>query len=331
MRWGEPNKVPPLTRSRGMFAASSLVVAVLATYASVAVLSLSAAAPFSIVGQLPGVHALVKGIGWSSPTVSGAVREARPASADDRCVRALWPTSASSTSANARQHDAAATVKHHEHDAKPLPLQLAVTGHTAPSVSAMFAESGTANEVPVGQSATHHADDQPGVRRPDRREPSRSPVPARGSRPRSFRSQGAQAPLAPWPCHRHSGVPRGRSTCRGRRRARSAASPGTSSSALPQGRARSSRSVALTSGTTVVDQTSADGTVLVPGRGVRTGSARASEPGRVRLGSATSDSTPPAAPQSVNPPQFIDSGNRRLVLGAGRPSLRARRRATRSR
>ncbi len=74
-----------------MFAASSLVVAVLATYASVAVLSLSAAAPFSIVGHLPGVHALVKGIGWSSQPTVDALGEARR-TRHESTAAARWPT-----------------------------------------------------------------------------------------------------------------------------------------------------------------------------------------------------------------------------------------------
>ena len=196
MRWGEPNKVPPLTRSRGMFAASSLVVAVLATYASVAVLSLSAAAPFSIVGHLPGVHALVQGIGWTQPTVEGL---------------GVKLTHTGSTTAAGALADVSfvhfgnirsttpQTFKITNPTSKPLPLRLAVTGNTAASVSATFAESGTVNySVPVGQYATITLTTIQAYAGPINANLEIS-VPGSGLAPKIVQISGAQAPLPPGP------------------------------------------------------------------------------------------------------------------------------------
>src|ERR1700685_625975 len=69
MRRGEPRKLPPLTRSRGMIAASLLVVAVVATYASLAMLSLSVSAPGFPSGLVGNVASDVGGVVWHSPTL----------------------------------------------------------------------------------------------------------------------------------------------------------------------------------------------------------------------------------------------------------------------
>src|SRR2546421_10886168 len=64
MRSGEPNKAPPLTRSRGMFAASLLVVAVLAAYASLAMLSLTGVTQLPFRGFADSVGSYVGHVGW---------------------------------------------------------------------------------------------------------------------------------------------------------------------------------------------------------------------------------------------------------------------------
>src|SRR6476659_3832960 len=77
MRWGDAKKAPPLTRSRGMFAASLLVVAVMATYASLAVISLTAGGPFSFPTSLPGsVYNGFKSavVSWQAPDVKHLVK-----------------------------------------------------------------------------------------------------------------------------------------------------------------------------------------------------------------------------------------------------------------
>src|SRR5690349_16774976 len=69
MRWGDAKKAPPLTRSRGMFAASLLVVAVMATYASLAVISLTAGGSLPIpTSLLPGSLSNSLAIHWNAPS-----------------------------------------------------------------------------------------------------------------------------------------------------------------------------------------------------------------------------------------------------------------------
>lgn len=71
MRWGEPRKLPPLTRSRGMFAASLLAVAVLAAYAGLAMLSLGVSSPLSVA--VSSVKGAVGNFTWHQPSVKDVV------------------------------------------------------------------------------------------------------------------------------------------------------------------------------------------------------------------------------------------------------------------
>src|SRR3954447_15360012 len=82
MRWGDAKKAPPLTRSRGMFAASLLVVAVMATYAGLAAISLSGGGSYTFLTRLPGKVAggLVSTVGWQAPPVKHYVKVQAPSS-----------------------------------------------------------------------------------------------------------------------------------------------------------------------------------------------------------------------------------------------------------
>ena len=216
MRWGEPNKVPPLTRSRGMFAASSLVVAVLATYASVAVLSLSAAAPFSIVGHLPGVHALVKGIGWDSqgrPSMPVAKldprRSFRAAVFADVSFVALRPKSLV-------PHAQELSITNTTRKAAPAPpcRHRARTRERHRAVLRIGLTT-TACRWP---GPPRHPDDQSDAGRPDQREPRDRHLRLElRAAPEGFTITGAQAPLPPTALIATPAAG-GRSTCRGRRR-----------------------------------------------------------------------------------------------------------------
>ena len=62
-----------------MIAASALVVAVLASYAGIGMLSLTATSPFSGVSSLPGVSAVVSGIGWNPPNIKSVTALGRNA------------------------------------------------------------------------------------------------------------------------------------------------------------------------------------------------------------------------------------------------------------
>ena len=52
MRWGEPTRLPPVRRGRGLTAAALLAVGLVAAYAILAVLSLTSVAP-SLLEQVP--------------------------------------------------------------------------------------------------------------------------------------------------------------------------------------------------------------------------------------------------------------------------------------
>jgi len=78
MRWGDAKKAPPLTRSRGMFAASLLVVAVMATYASLAAISLTAGGSLPIPTGFPGKVLSSLSIHWNAPNVKHLVNAKSP-------------------------------------------------------------------------------------------------------------------------------------------------------------------------------------------------------------------------------------------------------------
>ena len=52
MRWGEPTRLPPLRRGRGVAAAALLTVGLVAAYAILGVLSLTSVAP-SVLDGIP--------------------------------------------------------------------------------------------------------------------------------------------------------------------------------------------------------------------------------------------------------------------------------------
>lgn len=177
-----------------MFAASSLVVAVLATYASVAVLSLSASAP-SFLGSLPGVHAVVTGIGWQQPKVDSLVK-----------LRPSAPTVNTGAFADIGRinlgtvHSATAqpqTFSIKNTTSRSLPLHLAISG--APGVTAQFvASNGPDINVPAGESATISVVSNPVYAGTINASLAIS-VPNSGLAPKIVTISGAQAPLPPGP------------------------------------------------------------------------------------------------------------------------------------
>src|SRR4249920_3643604 len=70
MRWGEPTRLPPLRRGRGLAAAALLTVGLVAAYAILGVLSLTSVAP-SFLHGLPRTI----GAGSGEPTKIPAVRQ----------------------------------------------------------------------------------------------------------------------------------------------------------------------------------------------------------------------------------------------------------------
>ena len=63
MRWGEPTRLPPLRRGRGLTAAALLTVGLVAAYVVLGVLSLTSVAPSTLLKSLPRS---VAGIGGGS-------------------------------------------------------------------------------------------------------------------------------------------------------------------------------------------------------------------------------------------------------------------------
>ncbi|HEY3764734.1 MAG TPA: hypothetical protein VGL44_06210, partial [Gaiellales bacterium] len=61
-----------------MIAASALVVAVLAAYAGLAMLSVSAVTPLGPFVSLPGVSQIVSGIGWNKPDLAKVIKLKNP-------------------------------------------------------------------------------------------------------------------------------------------------------------------------------------------------------------------------------------------------------------
>jgi large repetitive protein len=285
-----------------MFAASSLVVAVLATYASVAVLSLSAAAPFSIVGHLPGVDALVKGIGWTQPTVDAVAKLTRFAPSGSAVFADVSLVDFGQTPVPGAQELSITNTT-----GKALPLHLAVTGPSAASITAQFFNSGSTDySVPVNGSATITLTTNPVQAGPINASLEIS-VPHSGLAPKVVHISGAQAPEAPGPVI---------ATPAAKGAVDLSWTPSGSVSGVagyivqraPAGSSAFQQVGGLTTGTTAVDQTSTDGTYSYQVVAVATGSsALESAPGPIA--SATSDGTPPQAPVSVEPPPFIDSGN----------------------
>ena len=79
MRWGEPTRLPPLRRGRGLAAAALLTVGLVAAYAILGVLSLTSVAP-SFLGGIPSsIGGIVKP--GAVPTVTPKVAGLRHAEA----------------------------------------------------------------------------------------------------------------------------------------------------------------------------------------------------------------------------------------------------------
>ncbi len=164
MRWGDAKKAPPLTRSRGMFAASLLVVAVMATYASLAVISLTGGGSLGFP-SLPG--SVFKGlvnsavVGWQAPEVKH-LRQREAAQGRARPPRSPIPRS--STSARSPSAGTPRQLSLTNTSSAALPLQLSVSN--APGISARFATTGTTHD---GGSPSPCRDDQPDQQPAERR------------------------------------------------------------------------------------------------------------------------------------------------------------------
>ncbi len=286
-----------------MFAASLLVVAVVATYASLAVISLTGSGDsYSFLTRLPGKVAggLVSTVGWQAPPVKHYVKVQAPSSGQGSPladINSLFDLGAVSTTGAPKVLSLTNT------SSAPLPLTLSVSN---PNIKAQFAGGTTSMVVRPRHAATvelrsdpYHAGPITGTLM----------VAIANSRVGAYTIDltGAQAPLpissltatpAPHGAVKLAWSPSQSSGVTGYALERSAGASGawTTVATLPA------------SATSAVDQTPADGTyvyqilAVAPGSG-SVGSVESSPGPQV---TAVADTTAPAKPNEVMSPPFIN-------------------------
>src|SRR3954453_314930 len=146
MRWGEPTRLPPLRRGRGVAAAALLTVGLVAAYAILGVLSLTSVAP-SALDAIPSIGTIVQ------PEAVPAVPTHLPDFATVKSPENPASIAISSLSFG-RVRPGTATPKQVEitnTSAAPLDLEIQVLGSTA--LAASFGTGRTHSRVPVGEVA----------------------------------------------------------------------------------------------------------------------------------------------------------------------------------
>jgi hypothetical protein len=133
-----------------MFAASLLVVAVMATYASLAVISLTGGGSYSFLTRLPGKVAggLVSTVGWQAPPVKHYVKVQAPSSGQGSPladINSLFDFGAVSTTGAPKVLSLTNT------SSAPLPLTLSVSN---PNIKAQFVGGSTSMVVRPRHAAT---------------------------------------------------------------------------------------------------------------------------------------------------------------------------------
>src|SRR5436190_6585997 len=135
MRWGEPTRLPPVRRGRGLAAAGLLAVGLVAAYAILAALSLTSVAP-SVLQQVP-------------TTLQGIVHPGSVSAAETKAEDVLKPTAAPSFSELVPptfigRSSLSQTQTFGVANTALLPVNLSVTVIGAPGVTAAFPNSRTA-------------------------------------------------------------------------------------------------------------------------------------------------------------------------------------------
>ncbi len=172
-----------------MFAASSLVVAVLATYASVAVLSLSASAP-SFLGTLPGVTPLVRGLGWSQPSVASVTKFGQKAASGVPSVGVLSDAGVLELG-SLTETSAPAALPLTNTSTAPVTYSVKTSGS---GLSASFGNHQSSQQVRPKKSAVVYVSSSARYAGPIS---GALVISAPGLAPQSIRVHGMQAPLAP--------------------------------------------------------------------------------------------------------------------------------------
>lgn len=283
-----------------MIAASALVVAVLASYAGIGLLSLNGTSSFSALTELPGVNSVVAGIGWVQPKLASAVHvstQSTPGSNAFADVSFVNFGAITDTQGHTRQ------ISITNHSSSDLHLRVAIPSGS-PSIAAQFTNGQSTVKVPPRQQATVVVTQNPLYAGPFA---ASVQISADGLSPITVSVSGDQAPLPPGAVTATPG-------------AGGAVNVSWAPSASVSGVhryivERSSNGTTftqigpVTTATSISDQTPSDGSYSYRVRAVADGAnALPSAPGPV--GTVTSDSTPPDLPKSVSVgPQFINLKN----------------------
>jgi hypothetical protein len=301
MRWGEPTRLPPLRRGRGLTAAALLTVGLVAAYVVLGVLSLTSVAPSTLLKGLP-------------KTVAGVLRPdpvpARHTPQLDDFLNVTSPSSASFADGIlfGRVAPGGVQTAHIENtSATALNLSLSIIGSTG--VSAAFVDSGSTHaRLPAGTVAAIAVTPDPNHAGPL---DSVLQISMTGANPFNIQLTGDQAPLPPgtatatpeaggavdvtWPASPSTGVA-GYAVYR-----RSAGGPW--------------QPVAGSAGATgFVDHTGTDGQTFeyrVRAIAANVQPALYSVPGAT--GTAVTDAGAPDLPTSVTPPTFVNLDNENAV------------------
>jgi large repetitive protein len=283
-----------------MIAASLLVAAVVAAYASLAMLSLSASTSGIVLGAAANVESLVGSVGWHPPSVKdvgGYVGTSSTPTIGNGAV-----SISSITVGRARGTTFVRTVRVGNSSAKPLRMRVAVVGNQRLGVTASFAAGGTTMLVPAhGAEPVVLVTDplQAGVIDAE----LRISVPGSNLAPQSVPIYGTQSPEPP------TGAVTATAAAGGAVALSWNPSPSTGVTDYivksSTGGSPFTQVGSPTTGTSAVEQTGTNATtfsyeVVAVAAGVTLPSA----PGLPA--SVTTDSQGPAAPNIPNPPQYIN-------------------------
>jgi hypothetical protein len=286
-----------------MIAASTLVVAVLASYAGIGLLSLNASSSFSALTQLPGVNAVVTGIGWEKPDLHKFVKLGGNASTAAGSVFGDLSTIAFET-VGSSGGDKQVSIS----NTSSAPLSLRVRAYGAEGVDASFAGGGQTATVKPGKAATINVHSSPTYAGPFA---ATLQISADGLQSISVPITGDQAPYAPGAVTATPAAGGAVDLSWGPSLSVSGVSGYLVQRSSDGGASWQQVASVPANTTSAVDQTPSDAAYTYQVIAVAVGGAKSS-PGPV--GGATSDSTGPDAPASVAVgPQFINLKNVQTV------------------
>jgi Bacterial Ig-like domain len=299
MRWGEPTRLPPLRRGRGLTAAALLTVGLVAAYVILGVLSLTSVAPSTLLERLPKT---VAGVLSPEPVPAHAAHVG-----DFLSVRHLSGAPLSAGINFPRVLPGAAQMARVENTSSiPLRLNLNVVGSSG--VYAAFANGSTRARLPAGRSADIAVTPDPTHAGPL---DSTLVISMAGAAPLSIQLTGDQAPLPP-------GTVTATPEAGGAVHVTWPASPSTGVAGYAVERRAAGgtwQPLAASAGAGgIVDQTGTDSQTFdyrVRAIAAHVQPALYSAPGAP--GTAVTDAVAPDAPVSITPPDFVNQQNENAV------------------